>query len=62
VNDKIISIEEQNVSNLHILLTSSFFQLWIDQCENYDVGVKLVNIILLLFECEKELCMIVQIL
>ncbi len=38
MNDKTISIDEQNVSNLHIFLMSSFFQLCIGHCENCDVG------------------------
>ncbi len=57
MNDKTISIKEQNVSNLHILLISSFFQLSIDQCENCDVGCLsgINDYNLSLFECEKEL-------
>jgi hypothetical protein len=36
------------------VLIYSFFQLHIDQCESFDVGVELTNIIILLFECKKE--------
>jgi hypothetical protein len=61
VNDKSLSIEEQKVSNLQMFLIFLFFHLCIDQCERCDVVMELINIKKKLFECKKELCMIVHV-
>jgi hypothetical protein len=61
VNDKSLSIKEQKLSNLQKFLIYSFLQLHVDQCESFDVGVELRNIIVLLFKCEKEQYMIVHV-
>jgi hypothetical protein len=47
-------IEEQKLSNLHNFLIYSFIQLYIDQCESFDIGVELTSIIPLLYKCKKE--------
>jgi hypothetical protein len=54
MNDKKIKIEEQKLSNLKKKLIYSSFQLHIDQCESFDVGMELTSIIFLLFKCEKK--------
>jgi hypothetical protein len=47
-------IEEQMLSNLQKKLIYSFIQLYIDQCESFDIGVELTSIILLLYKCKKK--------
>ncbi len=42
MNDKSLSIKEQNVSSLQKKFISSFLQPWVDQCENCDVDVDLI--------------------
>jgi hypothetical protein len=62
MNDKEIKIEEQKLSNLKKKFIFSFFQLHIDQCESFDVGMELTSIIFLLFKCEKKQYLIVHVL